>query len=397
MILRTVQDEGDVERFSAFHSKYESELWGITSDLLLRHHPASTYSEFLLVEDEETGEIVSTTCLIPWRICYEDVSLDAAMLEMTLTHPDYRGRGLIRDQIKRLHQMFSTRRYDLAVIIGIPYFYRQFGYTYAIDFYGADLLPKGAIPDPPDSKQSHYQLRQAAVVDVPALAQLYDDTMRAVRLHDARDCDYWRFLLQRMQLPVRVVDDLRDGRIVGYVCSGSTEKGAVPHVLESAIAAQDVGMFVLRQLKAEAEANIRIDWPQTGTLVQLARSLGSATLPAQQWLVRITDVAGLLMRIGPTLEHRIACSAFAGFTGEFAINLFCEAFKLEFQQATYRKFIHSASCLSPMKPASDPAAHADGPVITARRPAGPPPPPPARGQDLQVFLCKRPRVEQKMQ
>ena len=38
------------------------------------------------------------------------------------------------------------------------------------------------------------------------------------------------------------------------------------------------------------------------------------------------------MRIGPTLENRIACSAFAGFTGEFAINLFCEAFKLEFQQ-----------------------------------------------------------------
>ena len=73
-----------------------------------------------------------------------------------------------------------------------------------------------------------------------------------------------------MQLPVRVVDDLRDGRIGGYVCNQSTKEGAVPEVLESAIGALDVGMFVLRQLKAEAEGNIRIDWPQTGTLVQLA-------------------------------------------------------------------------------------------------------------------------------
>ena len=80
MILRTVQDEADAERFAAFHSKYESEAWGITSDMLLRHHPAITYSDFLLVEDEETGEIVSTTCLIPWRICYEGISLDAATL-----------------------------------------------------------------------------------------------------------------------------------------------------------------------------------------------------------------------------------------------------------------------------------------------------------------------------
>jgi GNAT superfamily N-acetyltransferase len=90
LVLRSVQDERDVERFAAFNTAINGAEQGITCDRLLRYHPEVGYDDFLLVEDERRGEIVSTTCLIPWRCRFGSMTLAVAMLEMVATHPDYR-------------------------------------------------------------------------------------------------------------------------------------------------------------------------------------------------------------------------------------------------------------------------------------------------------------------
>ncbi len=63
--LRTVRDERDVDRYAAFHATHFGEHAGIICDYLLHHHPEISYDDFLFVENESTGEVVSTTCLIP--------------------------------------------------------------------------------------------------------------------------------------------------------------------------------------------------------------------------------------------------------------------------------------------------------------------------------------------
>ena len=337
MILRTVRDERDIDRYAAFHTTYEEPLWGITCAHLLRHHPEISHDDFLLVEDEGTGELVSTMCLIPWHCRYEDVDLQVAMLEMVLTHPDYRRRGYIRAQVNRFHQMVNQRHSDLSIVWGIPYFYRQFGYTYAIDMQGADSLPAWAIPDPHDDGQCPYELRQAVMDDVPVLARLYEESMAAVQLHDLRTPGYWQFLLERMQFPVRVVEDRHDGRILAYVCTDRKAGSGGTRVLESAVLGHDVGMFVLGRLKGESGGEVQLGWPQTNTLVQIGRSLGSTPLPVYQWLLRIPDVARLLWKIKPVLERRVAASAFAGLTADVCINLFREAFVFQFKRGKLLK------------------------------------------------------------
>lgn len=335
--LRTVCDERDIERYAAFHTTYEKPLWGITCDYLLRYHPEMSYDDFLMVEDESTGELISTTCIIPWRCRFEDVTIEVAMLEMVLTHPEYRRRGYIRTQFNRLHQVIEDRSFDLTIILGIPYYYRQFGYAYAIDLLGADLLATQAVPDLHDDPQCPYKLRKAVANDVPILARLYEESMAAVQLHDCRDLDYWKFLLRQLQYPVQVVVGRRDGGIAGYVCIDKQSERKDTKVLESAVASRDVGMFILHQLKLKCEGNILLSWPQTGTLVRIGRSLGGIALPAKQWLLRIPDIAGLLTKIGPVLERRVAASAFAGFTANVCINLFHEAFMLHFKQGKLLK------------------------------------------------------------
>ena len=335
LVLRTVRDERDVERYAAFHAAVVSEMEGITCAHLLHHHPEIRYGDFLLVEDETTGEVVSTTCLIPWHCRYGEVDLDVAMLEMVATHPRYRHRGLVRAQIHRFHRMASERRFDLCIIEGIPYYYRQYGYAYAVDHWASDSLPAWCIPDEPAGQPRPYRLRRATLEDAAVLTSLYQGATASLHNRTLRSPDYWRFLLQWMQYPVQLVEDERDGRAVGYVVTTELRNSQGIAATESGIVSQEVGLAVLRMLKAAVAAlmggEIRLGWPQTGTLVRLGRSLGSVPLPHDQWLMRIPDVARLLSRIGPILERRVAASDCAGLTAELCLNLFHQAFVLHFE------------------------------------------------------------------
>jgi GNAT superfamily N-acetyltransferase len=331
LILRTVRDERDVERYvdaiAAVNGKLESGM----AYRVLRHHPEARYEDFLLVEDPGTGQVVSTTCLMPWRCRYEEVVLDVAMLEMVGTDPAYRHRGLIRAQIERYHRWVSERGYDLSIIQGIPYYYRQYGYAYALDHWAYDSLPSWLIPDRPGDGPDRYRLRPATVDDAELLTWLYRDSIAGLQLYTLRDVAYWRFLLQWAGLRVRLVEDANHGHAVGYLCSAERKEGRRITVSESHVADQEAAMAVLRQLKAETAGEIRLGGTATQTLLRIGRSLGSTPHPAYQWLLRIPDVSRLLSKIGPALERRLAASDCAGLTADLCINLFRQAYVLRFQ------------------------------------------------------------------
>ncbi len=328
LILRTVRDEHDIDRFADFNTKINDAAQGATCANLLRHHPAIHYDDFMFVEDEQSGEVVSTICLIPWRCLYEDITLNVAMLEMVVTHPDYRHRGLVRTQIGRFHQVVNERRFDLSIIEGIPYYYRQYGYAYATDHARSDSLPAWQIPAPPANQPPLYQLRPAVSDDIPILTELYQKSIKNLSLATLRSPDYWQFLLQWAQYPVQMVEDLRTQTVVGYVYALASKRGI--KVLESGLLDYAASLAVLQQFKQETHGEIQLGWPQSNPLVQIARSLGSVPIPGDQWLLRIRDVASFLTKIGPVLERRLAASPCANLTVDLCINLFRQAFVLHF-------------------------------------------------------------------
>ncbi|HEB30530.1 MAG TPA: GNAT family N-acetyltransferase [Spirochaetes bacterium] len=342
MIMRGVRDDKDISTFAAFHGSGSNKVygrmssewcrvWRMTCENLMRHHPEVLRDEFVIVEDERTGEIVSTTCLLPWHCQYEGVSLDAAMLEEVGTRPEYRHRGFIRAQMDRFHRNVADRRFDFSIIWGIPYFYRQYGYTYALDMQTADTIPAWEIPDAGKSEKSPYRIRDAVEDDAGVLAQLYQRSRSSLQLYDIRSLDYWQFLLKWMKYPARLIIDTRTGESVGYFCVEKLEEKEGIKVYESAIFDNDAGMFVLRHLKSEFGNEIQVGWPQTGELVRLARSLGSTSLPVYQWLLRVPDVEGLIRKIAPALERRIEISVFNGMTRDLCVNLYKKAFMLRFR------------------------------------------------------------------
>jgi hypothetical protein len=291
----------------------------------------------LLVEAEPTGEVVSTTCLIPWRCAYEEITLDVAMLEMVATHPTYRQRGLVRAQIERFHQVVRERQFDLSIIEGIPSYYRQFGYAYATDHWAGDTLPVGRIPPLRAGEPPPYRLRPATLNDIPVLTGLYTANLAALHLSTLRDGDYWRYLLGAAHYPVRMVEERDAGRVVGYICTLPSDHGRGVRIVESSLAEAAVGLDILQQLRMEASGELWLGWPSTNLLVQLGRSLGSMPTPSDQWLVRITDVVAFLTKVGPVLEHRLAMADGGDLATRLRINLFRQAYELEFVAGKLRQ------------------------------------------------------------
>lgn len=62
----------------------------------------------------------------------------------------------------------------VQAITGIPYFYRQFGYEYALDLEGHCLVAVWDVPERKDDEPEPYSLRLATVVDIPHLDALYN-------------------------------------------------------------------------------------------------------------------------------------------------------------------------------------------------------------------------------
>ncbi len=327
LILRSVRDEADVARYIALNELVTGE--GAIGERLLHHRPGTVYDDYLLVVDEHTGEAVSTTCLLPWRVCYEGVVLDVAMLEMVVTHPDYRRRGLVRAQVGRFHRMAAERGFDLCIIQGIPHYYRQYGYAYALDHTPTSTLPTSRVPEGVPGIGDRYRLRPATLSDAEPLAQLYDMAAARHQLFVSRSPDDWSYLLQWVGWPVRLVEDA--GHAVGYLYALPEAGGRRVRVIESGIAGQEAAMSILCQLKAEALEEVRLIGPASNALVQVGHTLGSVPLPLSQWLWRIHSLSSFLAKIGPVLERRLDDAGCSGLAVDLCLNLFRHAIVLRFQ------------------------------------------------------------------
>ncbi|MEP6986894.1 MAG: GNAT family N-acetyltransferase, partial [Chloroflexota bacterium] len=166
----------------------------LTRDLISGHVTTTLDDIFVVVDPAEDDRIASATLLIPQTWRYEDIPLAVGRPEMVGTLPPYRGRGLVRELFKVIHERSANLGHQLQVITGIPYFYRQFGYAMAVDF-GEEhaTLPLHIIADAkPDYKPS-FTLRETTPDNIPNLMQWYDYMAKERLLTEMRSADMWRY------------------------------------------------------------------------------------------------------------------------------------------------------------------------------------------------------------
>lgn len=109
-----------------------------TRDLMSGEHPTTKADDVTVVIDtKKSDKIISSACLISQTWVYEDIPFAVGRPELIATHPDYRRRGLIREQMGVIHAKSASRGELVTAITGIPWYYRQFGYEMGLNLGGS--------------------------------------------------------------------------------------------------------------------------------------------------------------------------------------------------------------------------------------------------------------------
>src|SRR3569832_712508 len=111
-----------------------------TRDLMSGKHPQIGPGDFALVEDTERGAAVALTCLMKAVWEYGGIPCGVGRPELVATAPEYRERGLIRAIFELIHARSAASGAMVQGITGIPYYYRLFGYEYALDLAGERMV-----------------------------------------------------------------------------------------------------------------------------------------------------------------------------------------------------------------------------------------------------------------
>jgi predicted acetyltransferase len=305
------------------------EIWGNELGLdtlakkLIDCHPNMTLKNIYFVRDK--GRMVSTLNLIPVTWSIGGIKLKVAEMGYVGTLPEYRGKGLIRKFVEEYHEDVEAQGYDLAVIEGIPYFYRQFGYEYAVPLLEETRLRFDQIPD----YESTIQIRRFVDEDVPPAIGLLEKAQEKYFVHSVRDEAIWktqhRTSIASDPEPFQAFAVEERGRVVTYfrMREIATEKELLLTEISEVdqVAAQAVLGFLKEYRLGHGletlSVNVSYEEPFTKQVVALG---GMKRFPAYAWQLRVTDYVKMFGKMKPLLESRLAHSMYCRLTETLGFN-----------------------------------------------------------------------------
>lgn len=321
-------------------------------DLMSNRHPLTSSDDFALVEDTTKGIIVAATCLMKQSWNYAGISLPVGRPEIVATLPEYRNRGLVRAVFELIHAR-SDQRGDFAQgITGIHYYYRQFGYEYALDLGGGCNLPFTAIPKLKEDQTEAYTLRPATPDDIPTVLALYDQERAHMAISADINAEYWRYSLDGHSpesgegwLTFMILD--KDQQTVGYTVARRLRAGNMLGIngiyVKCGQSLASVMPSMLRALQKHAEntpgwkpdsppaAYLQFSFGREHPVYATLQKASTIQRPPYAWYVRVPNLLTFIQHITPVLEQRIAESIFAGHTGELRMDFYRGGLRLAFE------------------------------------------------------------------
>jgi hypothetical protein len=254
-----------------------------------------------------------------------------------------------------VHQRSASEGHPVTAITGIPYFYRQFGYEYALDLGGKRTTFLTQIAQAKDSEPEAYTLREATREDIPLMQESYKrrkaNSIVWTRIPDS----YWLYELEAWRIQpewgrtanVQIIVDSA-GTARGYILSASMRWGSSLPIwgFETVPGTNLRAMLpaVLRALKAYG-GQMPIAKPDTKAFSAITFHLGrshpvydalgelaQAKEEPYAWYVRVPDLPAFLRLIAPVLEKRLADSYIAGYTGEIKLDFYRSGLRMVFDQ-----------------------------------------------------------------
>lgn len=366
LVLRWSTAE-DIERIAALHGMVHrnkadeppnTNIMKVVRRLMNGDHPFMGVNDFGVIEDtsKEGKPVVACTCLWKHTWTYEGIPFGVGRPEMVATDPAYRNRGLIRALFEMVHERSEAEGDLIQAITGIAYFYRQFGYEYALELENRVAIPVALIPKAREGTPELFALREATGEDIPEIAAFYNRRRVGSIVSESVLHQEWLYEIELWKEHPEmghafnfhmIVDGA--GQTVGFVTIDASrrDKELGVWLLEFAggVNMQAAMPSVLRALHTHG-LNMELSRADAPSLSEICFSLGTThpidgvlsnmfgriAEPSYAWYVRVNDLPAFLKQIAPALEKRLAASTVAGYTGEIKLDFYRGGLRMVFEQ-----------------------------------------------------------------
>ena len=318
----------EIEKLAKLSTAVHDESVGLMTKALAFHHPMSAKIHWLAYREKKSGDLVSTLCLIPWTLRYRGIQLPAGELGIVGTRKDWRGKGLIRALTACFDQIVSDEGYLLSHIQGIAYFYRQFGYEYAVPLETQVYLEfRHVVEMNKGRKSAGVSLRRATPTDIEFLMEKYAEHNASLGVHAERDKLEWKYLLGASMKSDYAMDTYvaKEGRRnVGYCRIPRFGFGEALILGECSDLGSSAFPGFFGRLAAIAQEQkkpfIRLNLEPTHPAVKAAVDSGAQQKRGYGWQIKIPDICKMIRAIKPALTASLAKSEFADFNGTLKLN-----------------------------------------------------------------------------
>jgi hypothetical protein len=357
LILRhaSPQDAEALVKFNVgIHQEGDWDAKGLedwTRDLIGGEGPTFDPGDFTIVEDTNTGEIVSSCCLISQTWSYEGIPFQVGRPELVGTQKEYRRRGLVRQQFEVIHRWSEARGERVQVITGIPYYYRQFGYEMTLNLGGGRAGYEIHVPELKEDEEEPFTFRPAEESDIPFLMKTYARSFSRNMINALWDEALWRYEIagkRKYNINRReffIIED-QGGNPAGMVGIPPVKWGKMSvttlYELASGYAWTQVTPSVIRFLwetgerlaeEQDQEQKIFGFWlGEAHPVYQAAATKLPRFREPYAYFMRVPDLPAFLKEIKPVLERRLEESAFANHTGELKLNFYKDGLRLRFNE-----------------------------------------------------------------
>ena len=297
----------------------------------VENHPEMTQEDYFMVRQGERA--VAGLLLIPQKWSIDDVEFDVAEMGCVGTDPDYRRKRLQYILNEKFDEYARKKGYDLCVLAGIPYFYRQFGYQYAVELDYISTINVEKLP-----KDSKLTTRPFESKDIQEAQRLLEATQRGYMVHSIRTDEIWNMQEETGAYgaePFKGTVILEGDQFVGYYRWWFEKEDKALVIKELVLKDESLSRELAGVIGAEAEKQgfikITSKLSYEDAFSKYLFELGAESNKIYAWQVKILDPRGFLEKLGPALEKRLEGSEFKGLSKELRMNFWKYAISLRFE------------------------------------------------------------------
>ena len=334
LTLRIALDDiNELQRLISFNDAVHQEksLKKYINRLFLEH-PKRDEIYWIYIEENDSNKMVSSIVLAPLKWDFDGTLIPVCEMTLVGTLTEYRNRGLIGILNQLYEDIMEHKGYIFSVIRGIPYYYRKFGYEFALNLDERIVLNKNQIPS---KEVEEVSIRKATRQDLDFIKSIYNNQNEKFFITNRfnRNNFYFKFMnvdFDNNFSSTYLIELRRKLKSFFSISMSYDSIGyslVVPEVNEECMV--KIVQFVNTLSKEKDQIVFQVN--SDTKFSQYICSIGGTKNLGYGWQIRIPNIKKFLHAISPVLEQRIKRSSRKGLTQDVVISDYKKIFTLIFK------------------------------------------------------------------